>query len=91
MSQNKKKVQCEKCKEYFFCDEHHILPKAIFGNGEVHNLCKNCHDEFHRALGHKYLRQDNKQPMKFYLLKYYRWLAGLAVIAGILFFLLKIK
>ncbi len=79
----KEKVQCEKCKKDFFCDKHHILPKGIFGEGETEYLCKNCHDEYHRYLGHKYLQKKNKQTMVFYFEKYYRWLAGLCIILGI--------
>lgn len=81
----KEKKTCKKCGGSFYCDEHHILPKTIFGDGETDNLCKNCHDEFHRHLGYKYLRKENKQPMEFYLEKYYKWLY-LGVIALVLLF-----
>lgn len=82
MGKKEKKI-CEKCGKPYFCDEHHILPKAIFGDGETKNLCKNCHDEFHRYLGHKYLQKENKQPMEFYIEKYWRWIVGLTIIIGI--------
>jgi hypothetical protein len=76
---NKEQVECRKCKENHYCDEHHILPKALFGEGETDSLCKNCHDEFHRTLGHEYLRKENKQSMEFYLKKYFSWLVGLCI------------
>lgn len=83
---SKKKTTCEKCKGVFYCDEHHILPKGIFGDGETEELCKNCHDEFHRNLGHKYLRKENEQPMEFYFHKYYKWLyLGVLIVAVYLF------
>ncbi len=87
---NKKKRDCNKCKGNHFCDAHHILPKTIFGDGETEFLCKNCHDEYHRHLGHKFLRKKNSQSEEFYFLKYYKWLAGLCIIIGfVLFFIYK--
>ncbi len=80
MSNEKK--ECFKCKEYHYCDKHHILPKGIFGDGEIVFLCKNCHDKFHRYVGHKYLLKKNKQKASFYLYKYYAWLAGLCIVIG---------
>lgn len=80
---SKKRTQCEKCKEWHYCDKHHILPEGLFGEGETNNLCKNCHDEFHRTLGHKYLRKENKQSMEFYFEKYFRWLVGFCILIGI--------
>ncbi len=56
---NKEKKECRKCGKEFYCDRHHILPKGIFGDGETDNLCKNCHNEYHRYSGHKYLRKNN--------------------------------
>ncbi len=76
-----KKIKCRKCKKAFYCDKHHILPKGLFGEGETDNLCKNCHDEFHRELGHKYLRKKHKQSMEFYLEKYLKWLYTSCIIA----------
>ncbi len=81
MKGRKKKV-CKKCKKEFFCDEHHILPKGIFGEGETEPLCKNCHYELHIYVGHKYLLKKNKQKASFYLYKYYAWLAGLCIVIG---------
>ena len=83
MSNEKRK--CKKCKKYFCCDNHQILPKTIFGEGETDNLCKNCHDEYHRFVGHKYFRKENKQNMEFYLHKYYKLLYGAGIIAIVLF------
>ena len=81
-------IQCRKCEKLFYCEKHHILPKSLFGEGETEDLCPNCHDEFHRYLGHKYLRKENKQPMEFYFQKYYRWLYGIGL-ALIILFLIK--
>jgi len=83
---SKEREKCRKCGKELFCDKHHILPKALFGDGETVNLCKTCHDEFHRALGHKFLQEKNKQTMEFYLEKYFRWLAGLSIVVGLLLF-----
>ncbi len=81
MSKLKDKQICSKCGQSFYCDDHHILPKGIFGDNTTEPLCKNCHYEFHRFLGFKYLRKKNKQPAEFYLRKYATWL--ISVIIGI--------
>ena len=78
---------CAKCNKPYVCERHHILPKSIFGEGETDFLCPNCHAEYHRYLGHRYLRKENAQPMEFYLGKYYNWLYGLGIIA-LIFWLL---
>ncbi|OQX99207.1 MAG: hypothetical protein B6I24_03265 [Bacteroidetes bacterium 4572_128] len=83
---NKKRI-CEKCGKEHYCDAHHILPKGIFGeDGDIAYLCKNCHDEYHRVLGHKFLRKKNKQSMEFYIYKYYRWFVGFSIIIGLFIF-----
>jgi len=74
MKPEKGKNICSKCKQSRFCDSHHILPKGLFGEGETTYLCKTCHDEFHRFLGHKNLKEKNKQPIEFYLQKWFTWL-----------------
>ncbi len=79
---SKDRKECEKCKKLHYCDEHHVLPKGIFGEGDTVFLCKNCHDKFHRYLGHKYLRKLNKRNEEFYFYKYYAWLAGLCIVIG---------
>jgi len=81
----KDKEKCEKCGESHFCDEHHILPKTIFGKGRTVFLCKNCHYEFHRFLGFKFLKKENKQPEEFYSKKYIAWIAGLIIIGVFLY------
>lgn len=63
---------CEKCRQLHHCDEHHILPEGIFGEGETVPLCKNCHDKYHRFLGYKYTRKINKQSEEFYFEKWYK-------------------
>ena len=75
MEQSKDKQVCIKCKELHYCDEHHILPKGIFGFGRTVYLCKNCHHEFHNFLGFKYLRKANAQPAEFYINKFALWIA----------------
>ncbi len=79
---------CEKCKKERYCDEHHVLSKEIFGEGEVILLCKTCHDLYHRALGHKYLQKKNAQSIEFYLLKWYTWLY-LGIFIGLLWVVLN--
>ncbi len=39
-----KKGKCEKCNNYFYVHEHHILPKGVFDKkGATVKLCPNCH------------------------------------------------
>ena len=85
----KKREQCEKCKQLHYCDKHHILPKALFSEGETVLLCKNCHDELHRGIGHRYLRKENQQPMEFYIEKYIKWLFLLITVGIFLPVLIK--
>jgi len=86
MKKIKEKKKCEKCGNFLYCDEHHILPKGIFGNGETIALCKTCHDEYHRFLGFEYLRKKNAQPKEFYIAKWKQWIS-LIVIASVLLLL----
>ncbi len=80
----KEKVKCNKCKEFHYCDAHHLLPKGIFGKGETVYLCKNCHDELHRFIGFKFLRKKNAQSEDFYLEKYAIWIVSAFVIGAFL-------
>ena len=80
-----KKRKCEKCGEFHYCEAHHILPQKLFGEGEIVWLCPNCHDEYHRSLGYKFLQKINKQSMEFYLEKWFKWLY-LATFIGLLGF-----
>lgn len=77
---------CAKCGKLNYCDAHHILPKGIFGEGETAYLCKNCHNEFHKTLGFKYLRKKNKQPAIFYIETYLLWLSSLISLGILLYF-----
>ena len=61
----KERIACKKCGNEHFCDEHHVLPKGIFGDDETDYLCKNCHDEFHRFLDFKYLRKKMHKTESF--------------------------
>jgi 5-methylcytosine-specific restriction endonuclease McrA len=48
MRKEAKRGECEKCGRIFYIHEHHILPRAIFGeNGETIKLCPNCHTHYH--------------------------------------------
>jgi len=81
---SKEQKRCEKCKNNEFCDEHHILPKKLFGDGETSSLCKTCHDDYHRFLGFKYLIKEHKQTEEFYLYNWLKWLY-LGVFLGLIF------
>ena len=81
----KKKEICRKCGKELYCEKHHILPFSLFGNGETDNLCPTCHDEYHKELGYKYLKEENKQSMEFYIYKYYKWLSGVGLIVLFLY------
>jgi len=81
---SKKKEKCQKCKNDEFCDEHHILPKKLFGDGETSSLCKTCHDDYHRFLGFKFLRKEHKQTEEFYFQNWYKWLY-LGAFLGLIF------
>jgi len=87
MAKDKKK--CAKCGQEHYCDEHHILPKSIFGDGLTRSLCKTCHDEYHRFLGFKYTRKKNAQPEDFYVKNWVKWLS-LLIIVGSLFLVYSI-
>ncbi len=81
-AKKKEKQICSKCGQYIYCDNHHLVPKSIKPDGETRPLCKNCHDDFHRFLGFKFLRKANAQPEEFYLRKYALWLTY-SVVAGL--------
>jgi len=76
----KKKKNCSKCGDEHYCDEHHVLPKSIFGDGETRPLCKTCHDEYHRFLGFKFTRKKNAQSEEFYVKNWLKWLTLFFVI-----------
>jgi hypothetical protein len=42
-----KKGRCQKCKNYFYVHDHHLLSQAIFGKGKTVRLCPNCRTHFH--------------------------------------------
>jgi len=80
----KKQKICVKCGQEHYCDEHHILPKTIFGLGLTQPLCKTCHDKYHRFLCFKFLRKENAQPKEFYSDNWMKWIT-LLVVVGIIF------
>jgi len=59
--------------------------KLLLAKAKTDNLCPNCHAEYHRHLGHKYLKEENKQSMEFYIYKYYKWLSGVGLIVLFLY------
>jgi len=82
-----KKARCEKCGKFFWVDNHHVLPKAVFkGEGDVVKLCPNCHRDYHEHLGRKNLKNPDEKFHKAFFLK---WLTGaLLALLGVLFFLM---
>lgn len=80
-----KKNYCAKCGKYGYVEEHHALPRSTFGeNDEKYFLCPNCHTEYHDKLGWKNLINPS---MEYHLTKFFRWLAGLSIVAAIYYFL----
>jgi hypothetical protein len=76
---------CKKCGKYGNIQEHHILPRSTFGeNDEKIQLCPNCHVDYHDQLG---LKNISNPSIEFHFNKFFRWLAGLSIVA-ILFYLL---
>ncbi len=76
-----KKAICEKCGNYFYVHEHHILPQAIFGkSGETVPLCPNCHTHFH-----EYSRKETKdiKDKEEALLIWRKWLKTIAVVVSV--------
>ncbi len=46
-----KKGKCQKCGNYFYLEDHHILPQSEFGKkGETVSLCPNCHKHVHEYM-----------------------------------------
>jgi len=77
--------ECAKCGKYTYVEEHHILPKSVFGkNDETVFLCPNCHTDYHQKLG----RENLKNPdMVFHLLFYNKCLYGLlSLVIAVLFY-----
>ncbi len=70
-----KQGECRKCGKFTWIDEHHVLPKSIFGDeGELVKLCPTCHRDYHEYLG----RENLKNPsMEFHFYTFEKWLAGL--------------
>jgi len=77
---SKEPVICKKCGDLNHCDDHHILPETIFGDGETAPLCKTCHDKYHRFLGFKFTRKKNAQSKEFYLQNWLKWLSFFALL-----------
>lgn len=72
------KDRCQKCNQYTWIEEHHILPKSVFkGAGEKYKLCSNCHTDYHQKLGSKNLKNPSAE---FHFEKFYRWIAGLTIV-----------
>lgn len=46
------KVECEICKEFEYCDTHHIHSLALGGKNTLDNrctICPNCHRKVHKG------------------------------------------
>lgn len=72
---------CEKCKRFGEVEKHHILPQSTFGkNDEIAWLCPNCHSEYHSFLGRENLKNTD---IAFHFYNFWKWLAGLTLLAGI--------
>jgi len=75
-----KKGVCEKCKQYFYVHEHHILSKSIFGKGKTVKLCPNCHTHFHEYSKKK---TKNANDIKEAKRIWNKWLNKVAVVCSI--------
>lgn len=54
---------CEKCKQEFYVHRHHILSKALFGEGETIDLCPNCHTHYHEYANKNLKNPKNKEEV----------------------------
>ena len=69
-----KQDYCEKCGEFTYVEQHHVVPKGLLKKGETKNLCPNCHTEYHLKLG----RENLKNPsFEFHWLFFLKWQNGL--------------
>jgi len=56
---------CQKCNIKFYIHNHHILPKANFGNdGETIDLCPNCHTHCHVYMTEKVTNKSNPEEVQ---------------------------
>jgi len=74
----RKKGTCQKCGEYFYVDDHHILPRKIYGDkGETIQLCVKCHTHVHEYLNKNVDDYNDKEK----LLKIWQnWLKNVKVV-----------
>jgi hypothetical protein len=80
--------QCAKCKKFTIIEEHHPLPKSIFGGiGGTIKLCPTCHRLYHQYLGQEGMKNKD---MVFHLYTFEKWMAGLAVLVAVVSVLLVI-
>ncbi len=77
---------CVKCGQLLNCDDHHILPFKIFGDGTTAPLCKTCHDKYHRFLGFIYVRKKHAQPAEFYLQNWAKWISIVLILVGLAYY-----
>jgi len=77
MKKEPKKGWCEKCGEYFYVNDHHILPKGVFGKGETIRLCVKCHAHIHAYMDMNVKDTKNKDEVK---KVWYYWFKKVAVI-----------
>jgi len=73
---------CRKCNQFFWVEEHHILPKSTFGETDSKVwLCPNCHTDYHQKLGAKNLKNTDAQ---FHLDFFRSWMMGIICIVLLL-------
>lgn len=74
--------ECPKCSTKAWLEEHHILPKASFGNNdETTLLCPNCHRDYHKQLGQKNLKNPDMEFHLYFFSKWFYGLLGLGIFA----------
>ena len=79
-------AECPKCRRSAWLEKHHVLPQNVFdGDGDVVELCPNCHKDYHQVLG--YGKDELKNPdAEFHFYRFYRWFYGLPVILLLILF-----
>lgn len=78
----REKQVCPRCQTATYLETHHILPQTTFkGQGDLVEMCPNCHNEFHIELGKKTLKEPNAE---FHYFKFWKWyFTGSLIVAGI--------
>jgi len=77
MKKEPKKGWCEKCGDYFYVNDHHVLPKGVFGKGKTIRLCVKCHAHIHAYMDLNVKEVNNKDEV---LTVWTEWFRNVAVI-----------